>query len=328
MDSEISMVSKENTVKVPMRWRLKAWWEGYDLDDIRARLNRGEKVEDVATVEPAKPIKPDNDAPEALVWDDKRLETAQLIWGEGYCGPGGPEYVTSMSKLLGMSPKMSVAVIGAGLGGPSRVLAEEFGAWITGYEQSENLAEKGMELSKKAGLEAKAPIKHYNPSSDETFERTFDRAYSKEALYTVEDKPKLLQNVFNKLKNSGLFLINDYTLSSAEALSNKDVQKWLRLEPTQPFPIPHKSMEKLLTNCGYILRVNEDITDVYIDMIAKSWVGVDKVIESLTNHPEDQSETINRLIKEAEFWMLRSNIMKEGHVRAWRFLAYKPAEIK
>ena len=324
------MASKENSVKVPIKWRLKAWWEGYDLDDIRDRLDCGDEIEEIEEIanDPEEIDEPECDAPEAMVWDDKRLETAQLIWGEGYCGPGGSEYVASMSKLLGMTSKMSVAVIGAGLGGPSRVLAEEFGAWITGYEQSENLAEKGMALSVKAGLEGKAPIQHYDPKSDEAFERTFDRAYSKEALYTVEDKDKLFTNVFEQLKDSGLFLINDYTLSSVDALANKDVQKWLRQEPSQPYPVPSETMEKLLTDCGYVLRVNEDITETYIDMIAKSWAGVDKVIESLTKHPEDQSETIQRLIKEAEYWMLRSKIMKEGHVKAWRFLAYKPTEVK
>jgi hypothetical protein len=69
-----------------------------------------------------------------MVWDDKRLETAQLIWGKGYCGPGDSEYVTSMSKLLDMTSKMSITVIGVSLGRPSRVLISEFGAWITGYE--------------------------------------------------------------------------------------------------------------------------------------------------------------------------------------------------
>ena len=186
-----------------------------------------------------------------------------------------------------------------------------------------------MELSTKAGgLRGKAPIQHYDPSSEEPFERTFDRAYSKEALYTVEDKPKLLKNLFDNLKDSGLFLINDYTLGNMDALGNKDVQKWLRQEPTQPYPVPSDVMENLLMDCGYILRVNEDITDQYVDMIARSWAGVGEVIESLTNHPEDQSDTIQRLVKEAEFWMLRSKIMKEGHLKAWRFLAYKPSEIK
>ncbi len=325
------MTGKENSVKVPMKWRLKAWWEGYDLDDVRAHLDQGDEDEEIiveATEEEPVSSEPESDAPEALEWDDKRLEVAQLIWGPGYCGPGGPEYVTSMSKLLGMSSKMSVAVIGAGLGGPSRVLAEEFGAWITGYEESEKLATEGMELSTKAGLEGKAPIQHYDPSDNEPFERSFDRAYSKEALFTVEDKPKLLQNLFTQLNDGGLFLINDYTLSNMDALADKDVQKWLRQEPTQPFPVPNETMEKVLTECGYVLRVNEDITETYIDMIAKSWAGVSDVIENLTQQPDDQTETINRLVKEAEFWMLKSKIMKQGHLKAWRFLAYKPAEIK
>lgn len=324
------MVDKNSPVKIPVKWRLKAWWEGYDMDDVRAKFGEGSEEEETASEEasPAPEKEDNNDAPEALVWDDKRLKTTQLIWGDGYCGPGGSEYVKSMSKLLGMSSKMSVAVIGAGLGGPSRVLAEEFGAWITGYEQSEKLAKEGMEISVKAGLEAKAPIKHYDPTSDEPFERTFDRAYSKEAIFTVEDKPKLLKNIFTNLKDSGLFLINDYTLGNLESLTNKDVQTWLRQEPTQPYPIPSDKMEKLLKDSGFKLRVNEDITDIYINMIAKSWAGVDKVIEQLTKQKEDQSATINGLIKEAEFWMLRSKILKEGHLRVWRFLAYKPSEIK
>ncbi|MBT5072585.1 MAG: methyltransferase domain-containing protein [Kordiimonadaceae bacterium] len=322
------MSGNENTVKVPLKWRMKAWWEGYDLDDIRERLARGENIDEADLDKAPEAPEKQADAPEAMEWDDKRLETTQLIWGEGYCGPGGSEYVTSMSKLLGMTSKMSVAVIGAGLGGPSRVLASEFGAWITGYEQSDVLATKGMALSTKAGLEGKAPIQHFNPADVDPFERTFDRAYSKEALYTVEDKPKLLADVYGKLKDGGLFLINDYTLSGVDALANLDVQKWLRQEPTQPYPVPNDTMEKLLTDCGFMVRVNEDITDAYVEMIARSWSGVDKVIESLTKQDDDHTETIQRLIKEAEYWMLRSKTMKEGHVKAWRFLVYKPSEVK
>jgi SAM-dependent methyltransferase len=185
-----------------------------------------------------------------------------------------------------------------------------------------------MELSTKAGLDSKAPIQHYDPNSEAPFERTFDRAYSEEVLYTAEDKPKLLTNIFNNLKDSGLFLINDYTLGSMDSLGNKGLQKWLSQEPNQPFPVPSDVMEKLLTDCGYVLRVNEDITDQYIDMIARSWAGVGEVIESLTKHHEDQSDTTQRLVKEAEFWMLRSKILKEGHLKVWHFLAYKPCEIK
>ncbi len=278
---------------------MKAWWEGYDIDDIKARLGEGHEEPYIESVNSTVEQEPQPDAPESLIWDDKRLEITQLIWGDGYCGPGGAEYVASMSKLLGMTSKMIVAVIGAGVGGLSRVLAEEFGSWITGYEESKVLAKRGMELSVLAGLEGKAPINHYSPNDDDAFERTFDRAYSKEALYTVEDKPRFLKNIYSNFKDSGLFLINDYTLSSADALANTDVQKWLRQEPVQPYPVPCNVLEKMLLDCGYLLRVNEDITDTYVDMIARSWAGVTEVIKSLTEHPENKSSEIQTLMKEA-----------------------------
>ena len=80
------MADEDNNVKVPLKWRMKAWWEGYDLDDIKARLNRGEEdpfVDDEAETEDNQDG--DDTPSEALIWDDKRLETTQLIWGEGYC---------------------------------------------------------------------------------------------------------------------------------------------------------------------------------------------------------------------------------------------------
>ena len=81
------------------------------------------------------------------LWDAKRVNISQYIWGEGYCGPGGPEHIVSMSKLLALSPKMSMMCLGAGLGGPTRTLADKFGVWVSGYEESEHLVEAGNELS-------------------------------------------------------------------------------------------------------------------------------------------------------------------------------------
>lgn len=75
------MASNNNSVKVPMKWRMKAWWEGYDMDDVRAALVSGNDVEQ--ELQKTAPVEKDNtpvgDNPEALVWDDKRLETAQMI---------------------------------------------------------------------------------------------------------------------------------------------------------------------------------------------------------------------------------------------------------
>ena len=98
-----------------------------------------------------------------------------------------------------------VIIIGAGLGGPARVLAKEFGVWITGVEQSRELAAAGMELSTMAGLGKKAAIVPYDPAAPEPFERNFDRVLAKDGMFTVADKGHLIACVAKKLKAEGLF---------------------------------------------------------------------------------------------------------------------------
>tara|TARA_B100001939_G_scaffold336752_1_gene340231 strand:+ start:15563 stop:16576 length:1014 start_codon:yes stop_codon:yes gene_type:complete len=333
------MAKARNKPKIPLKLRLKAWWEGYDVDDLARVENRevnttdhqeGSPAAETAeppTVTPAQQMSETNrlsDNIAILPWDDRRIGVAQLVWGEGYCGPGGPEHIKSMSKLLAMTPEMSAAVIGAGLGGPARVMADEFGVWITGYEESPELAKRGMELSTMAGLAAKAEIINYNPRSEQPFTRRFDRAFAKETLYTVEDKSGLVRKLHDKLKDDALFLVTDYTLAGPEVLEDENVQKWLKQETVRPYPVTAEMMAAILEKAGFMIRVNEDVSDLYIELIAKSWENADKIAAQLASGHGENCPEIKVLMKEAAFWSLRARLLKEKSVHVWRFLAYKP----
>ncbi|WP_417319914.1 methyltransferase domain-containing protein [Emcibacter sp.] len=339
------MADAQKAEKIPLKLRLKAWWEGYDVNDMKNRLKSDDSADDVGNADATSTESSDEPkavpAPEAAVseskerlsgnlavlpWDETRMEISQLVWGEGYCGPGGPDHIKTMSKLLAMTPEMSAAVVGAGLGGPCRVMAEEFGVWITGYEESPELAKKGMSISTMAGLGKKAEISSYDPNSEEPFNRRFDRAFSKEALYTVKEKGNLLTKMFEKLKDDALFLISDYTLSGPEVLEDDNVQKWLKQEINRPYPVTAEMMTAMLEKAGFMLRVNEDISDLYIDLIAKSWSNADKIAATLATDNGENCPEIGVLMKEASFWSLRAKLLKEKKIHVWRFLAYKPAE--
>ncbi len=324
------MAKEEKDIKVPLKTRLNAWWNGYDLDDVKELLLARQNGGDAPEKTPASPVeidKPDvEDSISALKWDELRMEMSQLIWGDGYCGPGGKEHIEKMCKLLTMNSEMSAIVVGAGLGGPARVLAEEFGVWITGYELSENLAERGMKMSTDMGLASKAIIRHIDPEKAEPFDRRFDRAFSKEALYNFPDKPKILKDTFDTLKDGALFLITDYTLTDVSAIENPDVQKWLSQEATRPFPVTAAYMQKTLEDIGFVIRVNEDISKEYIDLIEGSWSKAATVAEHLAAKGEEGVKAIKTLMEEAEHWALRAKLLKDGHLHVWRFLANKPAE--
>ncbi|MEX1146791.1 MAG: methyltransferase domain-containing protein [Sphingomonadales bacterium] len=318
------MATGTKQVRVPLSTRLKVWWEGYDMAEVEARMLAMEKRKALSQPkpDPAPPPPLNEDLPVAP-WDNRRIEVAQYIWGDGYCGPGGPEYVIAMSKLLALSPKMSALVLGAGLGGPSRVLAQEFGVWITGVEESEPLANAGMELSVRSGMAKKAPIRHYNPENPVEFERNFDRAFAKEALFTVRNKKALVKQVTQKLKPDSLFLIVDYFLAEPGMALNADLLAWKEKERETPYLVTGDDMVDLLEDSGFVVRVNEDISEQYADMIAKAWAEADKVVTTLLEQGEEGRQLVDVLMHEAEHWFARSRLLQAGVLQARRILGTK-----
>ncbi|UTW58912.1 methyltransferase domain-containing protein [Kordiimonas sp. SCSIO 12603] len=319
------MAAKKNKSakgKMGLGLRLKAWWEGYDADEIQKRIDArlpDEPVEEKPKKEAAEETKSNEDIDP---WSDEVVDIAQYIWGKGFCGPGGPEYIISLSKLLALSPEMSMMQIGAGLGGPARVLVDRFGVWMTGYEESENLVGKGRQLSKMAGLEKKAVLEQYNPDDIEGFDRKFDRALSKEALFTINDKRGVIEKIEDKLKPGGLFLMTEYMIDNDSVPGKDRYKEWAVGERNHPCPITADDMVGILKDNRLQVRVSEDISMQYIDMINQAWAGADAVAAKLAKQ-EDGAMMIQTLMREAEFWTRRKKMLESGDLKLWRIVANK-----
>ena len=77
-------------------------------------------------------------------YDDRMLKLLQIIWGEGFLSPGGPEAVREIVAGLDLKDK-AVLDIGCGLGGLAEVLAKEFGARVIGVDVAQRIVELGQE---------------------------------------------------------------------------------------------------------------------------------------------------------------------------------------
>lgn len=307
---------------MPLGLRLKAWWEGYDPEDIKNRIRERTVVEDVPSEEPKKEAAGAIDVDNIDPWDEETVDIAQYIWGKGFCGPGGPEYVVALSKLLALSPEMSMLQIGAGLGGPARVLADRFGVWITGYESSQMLVEKGNKLSKMGGLEKKAALELYDPESHEGFDRKYDRALAKEALFTIEDKGAMIASIEDKLKPGGLFLMTEYVLGADATIGRDSYKEWVVGERMHPYPVLPDDLVDLIKKNRLQVRVSEDISMQYVEMINQAWAGADEVAAKLAKQ-EDGTQKIQTLMREAEFWTRRKKMLESGDLKLWRIVANK-----
>lgn len=320
----------QQKAKLPLKLRLKAWWEGYDEYEFGRAMGFLDNREGQSGPKEPLDIAPEGESESGLIvdpWDEQRIDIAQYIWGKGYCGPGGTEFIISTSKLLTLSPEYSMLNIGAGLGGPARTLSDKFGVYVSGYERSQKLVNAGNELCKRAGLSGKVELFPYDPAEVEEFDRKFDRVFIKDELFTIPEKNRLIPLLFEWLKPEGLLLTIDFVVKDESVLSSTAFREWADGEPRRPSPYTHDGLVKSMEDAGLSVRVDEDISDQYSKMISDAWRGADKVVAKLMAENNGQS-LVETLLKEAEFWSRRAKLLASGDLMAVRVLGYKTEKKK
>ena len=291
----------------PILARLNAWWEG---DEYAGELPAAEEPEPAA--EPAAAAEPE------INWSPARCEVVQRLWGDGFSSPGEAEHVMMLVKPLGLNETMSVLDLNPGLGGSTRVIAESTGAWVTGLEADADLVAAGMEISVKAGMAKKAPIVLYTPPKIELDGTAMDAVISKEALYAMPEKELLFEEIFKALKPTGQVLFTDYMLP-AEDTASAGLDAWLAAERPTPRPWTKDQTVSRLTDIGFQVRVNEDITDQIKSLVIKSWAGLISGLKP----GQVPREAALAIVLEAEIWCRRLALFDANELRCYRIHALK-----
>lgn len=307
---------------VPLKTRLKDWWEGYETPSRkRRRLAEAEAAKEAgAPAFPADgPPRPGMNRFGKPLWTATRLEVAEKIWGDGYITPGGDEMVITLAKPLGLNPAMAALEIGCGLGGASRCLAKQFGCWFTGLDGSPFLVQHGMERSNKGKLSKQAPIQLFDPENFK-FGRRVDAVFSKDALFTIRNKASLFDRIESILKPRGQFVCTDYVVQP-EARNAHAIKAWSDREPLEPQLWTLQGALDAFAQCNFDLRVQEDITEVHLSQILLS---IKALTEHLEQHHLDKETKVN-VIDEVETWAQRVTALHSG-LRCYRFYAIKPPE--
>lgn len=302
-----------------LKTRLHAWWEGYDLSGLKRR--KGEAEAGDAALAAAAPGK----APAAgqnrwgkPLWSAGRIEVAERLWGAGFSSPGGAEHISYLVKPMGLNPAMSALDLSAGLGGATRVMAQESGCWVTGLEASPLLAKEGMERSHMAGLDKRAPVETYDPERFSHSKRV-DAILYKEALFTVRDKDQLFDGMEAALKPRGHLLLTDYILGPKP--NRGVVAGWADKEPLEPNLWSLEQMQNAFAQRNLDLRIHEDITDTHRHLILAALQEFTHVLEQYAL----AQETKLAVMDEIELWARRVAALDNG-LRCYRFYALKPAE--
>jgi len=252
-------------------------------------------------------------------YDQAMIDVLQMLWGDGYLSPGGPEAVTEIVGGIDLA-NCDVLDVGCGAGGPDHVLMALGAATVTGVDVVPHLIEmaatNGAHSPHAGGLE----FKIIEPEAPLPFADTsFDVVFTKDAWLHVIDKPDLLGEVHRVLRPGGRLAASDW-LKGTEPYSN-EMLYFIELEGIPYHQVTLDAYEEMLAATGFADIRAQDTTDWYAQLAIEEY---DRLRGDLYD------ELTIRLGAEArdhfiENWRMLTVVTASGELRPGRFWATKPA---
>lgn len=157
---------------------------------------------------------------------------------------------------------MAVLDVGSGLGGPARILAEEFGCMVTGIDLTPVYVEIAGKLSQLVGLQHQTRFQVASALELPFAGESFDRVWTQHVQMNIEDKPALYRELKRVLIPGGRLIFYDIFKGTTKGViyptpwSDRGFNSHL-------FHI--SDLQKILKSLGFTSLYQEDHTEFGID---------------------------------------------------------------
>ncbi len=293
-----------NIAKIPLKIRLRAWWEGYDPADLMGHDIEDDFQSDDAGSHRVRPV----------LYDEPEIEAAQKIWGDGKIGPLGGNFLRGLYLPFSLNETKSVLEIGSGLGDYARRITAETHAYVTGLEADPKLASQGMHLSKVANLAKEAVIEQFDPENM-VLDRRYDAILSVCSLYHVRRKDQAIEAIASAIKPQSFAQIVDFVLmEGAEELP--EVVAWQDAERREPHLWSPGRLQAQLRDVGFMIKTAEDCSAQFQKCALD---GYTEMLERLPSFKADE-QVRRHVLTEAEIWVRRLAALSSGGLRVFRVL--------
>lgn len=162
-------------------------------------------------------------------YDGAAIRFLEVLWGEGYLSPGGPDEVARVLDGLDLRG-LKVLDLGCGSGGISLHLAKEFSAGaVVGLDIEAPVIEEARARSMAAGLSDRVTFVQAEPGPLPFEAESFDLVFSKDAMIHIADKETLFADIFRVLKPGGILAASDWLISH-DGVPSDDMRAYLEAE--------------------------------------------------------------------------------------------------
>ena len=142
-------------------------------------------------------------------YDHSIIAVNELIWGEGFLSPGGARAVRPIVDGLDLAGR-TLLDIGCGIGGFDRVLAEDYGCRVIGFDIVPLLIEMGRARMADAGLADRVDLRLVGPGPLPLEDDSVDVVFGKDSWLLIADKPAFFAEVFRVLRPGGALAASEW----------------------------------------------------------------------------------------------------------------------
>ena len=158
----------------------------------------------------------------------------------------------AVSRELGNSVSLegkTVLDVGCGIGGPCRMLADEFNCHATGLDLSKEYIRTAKELSKLVKLEDKTSFVQGDATNLPFSDESFDIVWTQHVQMNIADKQQFYNEIQRVLKKGGYFLYYDIFKNTNASI--KYPMPWASDESLS-FLFGTDQMNEILDSLGFV----------------------------------------------------------------------------
>ncbi|RLA41628.1 MAG: SAM-dependent methyltransferase [Gammaproteobacteria bacterium] len=162
-------------------------------------------------------------------------------------------------KLSKFTPDMRILDVGCGVGGSTRRLSHETGCYVIGIDLSDEYIETAERLTQLLNMQERVKFQAASALELPFDDNTFDGAWSIQMNMNIEDKPRLLKEVYRVLKPGGRAILY-------EVCGNKNTPVYFPVpwaqDSSMSFLVPPEPFRDIINSAGFDIEVWNDKTDL------------------------------------------------------------------
>ncbi|HBK05341.1 MAG TPA: hypothetical protein DDZ81_05695 [Acetobacteraceae bacterium] len=250
-------------------------------------------------------------------WPASRVALSNRLWGMGFVFPGGEIETLRLVRPLGAASAASLLIVGVGGGGPAAAVTRNFGAWVTGVEHDPSLLAAARSFIGKAQLTKKVRIDAWNPWAPSFVPKSHHHCLALEPLHGAQPEP-ILDGLASALRPGGQMVMTELTADTPLNPNDPTVARWAVLERRDPDGlVPGIAITRMLGRVGLDVRIAEDISARHLEQAILGW----RVLLHDLQGAKPPRQEAAQMVAEAELWLLRRRLIRDGRLRLMRWHA-------